>query len=416
MVGLVDCNNFFVSCERTLDPSLEGRAVVVLSNNDGCVVARSNEAKLLGIRMGQPAFEIKLMIMRGDVIALSGNHLLYRAVSLRMHDIFRRYAPRTIDYSIDEAFLDMDGIPQEALMDIGNEICRVCREQERIPVTVGFAPTKTLAKVATEVGKKNARSVVTLFDVDERARVLDALPIGDLWGIGRRLAKKLYLDGVYTAGDFMRRPLMWVRARLGVNGERSWRELHGESCIDLSRCDRETQDSISETRTFPCDIDDFDYLRARISNYCSHVARRLRAMHAVCREISVFLRTNRFHTERGYRAPSASSSFPSPTDSTSVIAGYGIALLESIYDPAFAYKRAGVVLTGITPLAACAPTIFDDVDPLRQYELKSRKLMKAIDSINPGVGAQLIRLATELNSPVIGHNDGYSSSFGAPDK
>lgn len=152
MLGLVDCNNFFVSCERTLDRSLEGRAVVVLSNNDGCVVARSNEAKLLGVKMGQPAFEIRDMISHGDVIALSGNHSLYREISLRMHDIFRRYAPRTIDYSVDEAFLDMEGIPEIVLPEIGNEMWRCCWEEEHIPVTIGFAPSKTLTKIATETG------------------------------------------------------------------------------------------------------------------------------------------------------------------------------------------------------------------------------------------------------------------------
>ncbi len=295
MLGLVDCNNFFVSCERTLDRSLEGRAVVVLSNNDGCVVARSNEAKQLGIKMGQPAFEIRDLIVHGDVVALSGNHLLYRDISLRIHDIFRRYAPRTIDYSVDEAFLDMEGIPDDVLEEIGLEICKRCWAEEHIPVTVGFAPSKTLTKIATEVGKKSSRRVVTLFDEQERKQIMDRLPIRELWGIGRRLAKRLYMDGIYTIGAFYDREIMWVRSKLGINGERSWRELHGQPCIELSHLDRKVQDSISETRTFATDISDFDYLRSRIAIFCSHVARRLRAMNAECGEICVFLSSNRFH-------------------------------------------------------------------------------------------------------------------------
>ncbi|MDE5712807.1 MAG: SOS mutagenesis and repair protein UmuC, partial [Muribaculaceae bacterium] len=154
MIGLADCNNFFVSCERSVDPSLEGRAVVVMSNNDGCIVARSNEAKALGIRMGQPAFEIRDLISSGQVIALSGQHLLYRDISLKIHDIFRKFVPHAIDYSIDESFLDMKGIPDNMLPAIGNEICRTCWNDMRIPVTIGFAQTKTLAKIITEYCKK----------------------------------------------------------------------------------------------------------------------------------------------------------------------------------------------------------------------------------------------------------------------
>lgn len=416
MLGLVDCNNFFVSCERTLDRSLEGRAVVVLSNNDGCVVARSNEAKQLGIKMGQPAFEIRDLIVHGDVVALSGNHLLYRDISLRIHEIFRRYAPRTIDYSVDEAFLDMEGIPDDVLEEIGLEICKRCWAEEHIPVTVGFAPSKTLTKIATEVGKKSSRRVVTLFDEQERKQIMDRLPIRELWGIGRRLAKRLYMDGIYTIGAFYDREIMWVRSKLGINGERSWRELHGQPCIELSHLDRKVQDSISETRTFATDISDFDYLRSRIAIFCSHVARRLRAMNAECGEICVFLSSNRFHTERGYHSPAAGATFATATSNTADITAAGISLLERIYDPRYAYKRAGVTLNRIHPAMMSAPSLFDDIEGERQAKEKANKLMQAIDRLNPGVGERVIRLATELNIPHIGHNDGYSSSFGAAKK
>lgn len=416
MLGLIDCNNFFVSCERTVDRSLEGRAVVVLSNNDGCVVARSNEAKRLGIRMGQPAFEIRELLAKGQVTALSGNHLLYRDISLRIHDIFRRYAPRTFDYSVDEAFLDMDGIPESVLPEIGTEIYRVCWEEEHIPVTVGFAPSKTLAKIATEVGKKRGKPVVTLSDSVEREAIMRTLPISELWGIGRRLSKRLYLEGVYTIADFAAKELPWVRAKLGVNGERSWRELHGEDCIELSHLERRIQDSISETRTFPVDITDFDYIRSRIAIYSAHVARRLRAMHGVCGEVSVFLCTNRFHTENGYAAPSAACRFEPPTADTSIITGAAIDLSASIFDPAFGYKRAGVVLSQITEVKALAPTLFEDIEEQRRCTEKSRRLMETIDRLNKGVGPSVLKLATELSKGHLGHNDGYSSSFGPAKK
>lgn len=414
MTGLADCNNFFVSCERTLNRDLEGRPVVVLSNNDGCVVARSNEAKRLGIRMGEPAFRIKNMIAAGEVIALSGNHLLYRSISVRVHDIFRRFAPATIDYSVDEAFLDMDGIPLEQLPVIGEAIWQTCWEEEHIPVTIGFAPSKTLAKLATEVGKKQGAHVMTLVDEKDYIKVCDALAISELWGMGRRLTRRMYLCGVYTIGDFMRKPLAWVRGKLGVVGERSWRELHGESCIELDFKERAIQDSISETRTFPEDVDDFDYLRARIAIFSAHVSKRLRQMGAQCAEMGVFLQTNRFHTERGYQSPSLSVTFNPPTADAMAITNAGVALLEKIFNPVMAYKRAGVWLAKITPAREMAPSLFDEDNAEIEEIRRSRKLMSVVDALNAGAGPHTLKLASQLTKGHPGHNDGYSSSFGAP--
>ena len=414
MIGLADCNNFFVSCERTVHRSLEGRAVVVLSNNDGCVVARSNEAKRLGIRMGQPAFQIRDLIERGDVAALSGNHLLYREISLRIHDILRRFAPSTLDYSVDEAFLDMTGIPADELEAIGEAIWKTCWEEEHIPVTVGFAPTKTLAKIATEAGKKGNRRVVVMDSREMIMQMCDKMPIGDLWGIGRRLSKRLYLCGVYTIGDFMRRPGVWVRGKLGVTGERSWRELHGESCIELDFKERALQDSISETRTFPEDVEDYDYLRARIAIYCAHVSKRLRCMGGECGEICVFLQTNRFHTERGFHTPSASMTFEPPTADAMALTHAATALVERIFNPQLKYKRAGVTLCKITPAMALMPSLFEEDNESFEDARRSRRFMKVVDRLNSDVGTHTLKLASQLTKGPAGHNDGYSSSFGAP--
>lgn len=412
MIGLADCNNFFVSCERSVDPTLDGVAMVVLSNNDGCVVARSNESKRMGVKMGQPAFEIRDLINSGRIKAYSGNHLLYREKSMRVHDIFRRFVPATQDYSVDESFLDMSGIPDSALMEIGEAICDACWLEQRIPVTLGFAPTKTLAKIATEVGKKRGERVVILCDGAELESLLDTLPAGELWGIGRRLSKRLYAKGVYTIGDFYRRDLVWVRSEMGVTGERSWQELHGCACIELEHLARRMQDSISETRTFPEDVDDFDYLRARIANYCAHVSKRLRAMEGECGELTVFLRTNRFHTERGYYAPEASVVFSPATDDAASITTAAVACLEHIFNPALKYKRAGVVLSKIVPKAASAPSLFDEEGNMRKS--RSGRLMKAVDGLNFGVKEHVVKLASQLTKGHSGHNEGYSSSFGAP--
>lgn len=412
MLGLVDCNNFFVSCERSVNPALEGVPMVVLSNNDGCVVARSNESKKMGIKMGQPAFEIRDLINSGRVLAYSGNHLLYREKSLKVHDIFRRFVPSTIDYSVDESFLDVNGIPIDVLPEIGEAIYAACRDEEKIPVTIGFAPTKTLCKIATEVGKKAGARVIVKPTAEDFAEILDKLPIWEMWGMGRRLSKRMYGMGVITIGDFARKPLIWIRKELGVVGERSWMELHGTPCIELEHVQRKFQDSISETRTFPEDIDDFDYLRARIAIYCAHVCRRLRHMGGVCGELTVFLRTNRFHLEKGYHSPEITIEFNPGVDDTSLVVAEATEALKHIFNPAFKYKRAGVVLSKITPKVASAPSLFDDIQEENRRTERSGKLMRAIDKLNCNIRNQAIKLASELTKSEKGHNDGYSSSFG----
>ena len=414
MIGLADCNNFFVSCERSIDPSLDGVPMVVLSNNDGCVIARSNESKKIGVKMGQPAFEIRDLIYSGKIVAYSGNHLLYRKKSLSVHDIFRRFVPATIDYSVDESFLDMTGIPEEVIPEIGEAICDACWKEERIPVTLGFAPTKTLAKIATEVGKKREQKIVMLSHDEELIALLHRMPIADLWGVGRRLSKRLYFKGIYTIGDFYGKDLAWIRGELGVTGERSWQELHGVPCIELEHVSRKMQDSISETRTFPADIDDFDFLRARIAIYCAHVSKRLRAMEGECGELTVFLRTNRFHAENGYYAPHATVVFSPATDDAAMITTAAVECLERIFNPALKYKRAGVVLSKIVSRSSITPSLFEEIDGSDRKRSKSRNLMKAVDELNFGESDHIVKLASQLTKGHVGHNDGYSSSFGSP--
>ncbi len=415
MVGLADCNNFFVSCERTLNPDLENRAVVVLSNNDGCVVARSNEAKRAGIKMGQPAFQIKERIQSGEIIALSGNHLLYREISLKVHDIFRRYAPKTLDYSVDEAFLIMDGIPDSQLRTIGEAIAANCWDELHIPVTIGFAPSKTLAKIVSESCKKKGKRVGVLFDAKVAYPVMKKMSISDLWGIGRRLSKRLYTSGIYTIADFADKDLGWIRATLGINGERSWRELHGEHCIELSHVDTTLQDSVSESRTFPEDVDDYDYIRARIAIYAADCCKKLRAMGGECKLLGVMLQTNRFHTERGEARPSGSINFDEPTSDTVQICNAAISILDHIFIPNIPFKRAGVWLGEIVPARSVIPSLFDSQESIKDKMVRSH-LMKAVDSINLGPGMPIIKLASQITQGHPGHNDGYSSTFQAPHK
>ncbi len=415
MVGLADCNNFFVSCERTLNPSLENRAVVVLSNNDGCVVARSNEAKRAGIKMGQPAFQIKDRIRTGEIIALSGNHLLYRDISLKVHAIFRRYAPMTIDYSVDEAFLIMDGIPDSQLRAIGEAIAANCWDELHIPVTIGFAPSKTLAKIVSESCKKRGRRVGVLLNAKAARPVMQKMSISDLWGIGRRLSKRLYTYGIYTIADFADKDLGWIRGNLGINGERSWRELHGEHCIELNHVQTTLQDSVSESRTFPEDVDDYDYLRARIAIYASDCSKKLRAMDGKCKIVGVMLETNRFHKEKGIARPEGSVKFCVPTSDTVYICDAAISILDRIFIPDISFKRAGVWLGEIVPALSVVPSLFDSQESIREKAARTH-LMKAIDSINLRPGLPMLRLASQITQGHPGHNDGYSSTFQAPKK
>ncbi|MDE6632303.1 MAG: Y-family DNA polymerase [Muribaculaceae bacterium] len=415
MIGLADCNNFFVSCERTLNPALENRAVVVLSNNDGCVVARSNEAKRAGIKMGQPAFQIKDLIQSGEIIALSGNHLLYREISLRVHDIFRRYAPLTLDYSVDEAFLIMDGIPDSQLKAIGEAIAANCWDELHIPVTIGFAPSKTLAKIVSESCKKRGKRVGVLFDPNAAYPIMQKMSISALWGIGRSLSQRRSTSGIFTIADFANKDLGWIRATLGINGERSWRELHGEHCIELSHVQMQLQDSVSESRTFPEDIDDYDYIRARIAIYAADCSKKLRAMGGACQILGVMLQTNRFHLERGSAHPKGSVKFVEPTSDTVLICNAAISILDKIFIPNIPFKRAGVWLGDIVPACSILPSLFDSHDAIMGKTTRAH-LMKAVDRINIGPGMPVLKLASQFTQGHPGHNDGYSSTFQAPKK
>ena len=235
--GLADCNNFYASCERVFNPSLVGRPVVVLSNNDGCVIARSNEAKKLGIEMGAPYFQIKQLARRGNVAVFSSNFVLYGDMSRRVMSLLKKFAPATEIYSIDEAFLDFSGVNPAALNGLGHEIARTVKQQTGIPVSIGIAPTKTLAKIASKLCKQYPKldGCCFMYRTQDIEKVLRKFPIEDVWGVGRRYAKMLKANGVDTAWDFTQLTPEWVRKRMSVVGLRMWKELRGEACIGFEQ-------------------------------------------------------------------------------------------------------------------------------------------------------------------------------------
>ena len=388
MVGLVDCDNFFVSCERSVRPDLEGIPVVVLGNNDGCVVARSNEAKAMGIRMGVPVFEIRDLVDSGKVHAVPGNHTLYKYISGRVHSIFREYVPDAVDYSVDEAFLDVRGIPVEHLVEIGVSLRERTMRDMHIPVTVGFAATKVLAKLAVESIKKTPVHVRVLIDNAEIEEMLRSLPVNELWGIGRRLVKRMMSEGVYSAADFYHRPCTWIKSVLGVTGERLWLELHGESCITIAGHGRRLQDSISETRTFRSDTDDFYWIESQIASFTGDCARRLRKMKGVCGTVRVFLCSNRFRGD--FFSAGTEVILPSPVSDTLSLTDAAMKGFRSIYKDGIRYKRGGVTFLNIFPAVASTPSLFGEMENRKSVS----SLMRAVDLIN--VNGKNLRLASEM--------------------
>lgn len=390
MIGLADCNNFYASCERVFDPKLEGVPIVVLSNNDGCIIARSNEAKALGFQMGQPYFEVKQLARRHHVKVFSSNFALYGDMSNRVMTILKSYVPRTEVYSIDEAFLDFEDTPNCVLNDLGHEISRYVRRATGIPISLGIAPTKTLAKIASKLCKKYPKLQGCCFmhrpaDIE---KVLRKYPIADVWGIGRRYEKKLSAMGIQTAWDFTQLDPLWVRKHMTVVGERMWKELRGIPCIEMEDVPQPKK-QIATTRSFATEITDYDQLRSALVSYSANCAQKLRSQQSVCSEIMVFIHTNPFKEYQPQYNLTKIETFATPTDSTLEIAERTSKMLKAIYRKGYSYKRGGVILSSISPALGVQSSMFDPVD-----RNKHSKLMKTLDALNAKDGRNTVVIAS----------------------
>ena len=386
MFGLVDCNNFYASCERVFNPVLNGRPIVVLSNNDGCVIARSNEAKALGIPMGAPAFQIKDIVKANDVAVFSSNYTLYGDMSGRVMSILAEQSPEMEVYSIDEAFIDLSGISD--LSSVGASIVNKVIRGTGIPVSLGVAPTKTLAKVANKFAKKYpAYERVCIIDTEEkRIRALQLTEIGDVWGIGRRQAAKLEKQGVKTAFDFTQLPGSWVRKNMTVVGERTWKELRGISCIDMESVPP-AKKQICTSRSFGKMVEDFDTMAEAVATYASTCAKKLRQQKGYAMSLMVFIHTNNFREDLPQYFRNTVIHFPVPTSDTLEIVHYTLSGLRNIFIEGYQYKKAGVIITEITSTAQLG--LFDSID-----RDKRERLMAAIDKIN-GDHSQHVKLAVQ---------------------
>jgi len=393
MYAVVDCDNCFVSCERVFQPELLNKPVVVLSNNDGCVVARSNEAKKLGIKMGVPVYQIKDLCDKYNVQLRSSNYILYADMSNRVMSILRdEVGPGKMEqYSIDEAFLRFD-------IDLdyrqwGESLVAKIGRWTGMPVSIGIAPTRTLAKAATWFAKKwkGYNKVCIIGNNEQREKALKALPVEEVWGIGRRGFSKCEYYGIKTAWDFSQKSESFIRRLFTVNGVRTWKELRGQSSItSVVSGDKQT---ICTSRSFDGMVSEIGKLEMFISNYAAHCAQKLRAQKSVCSLLTVFLQTNHFREDLPQLDLGLTVNLETPASSTPELVKTALRALRACYQPGYLYKRAGVIVSGISSNDAIQMNIFDSLTPEQRHKLN--KLSEVMDTINRKMGNDTMILGVQ---------------------
>ena len=421
MIGLADCNNFYCSCERVFRPDLIGKPVVVLSNNDGCVIARSEEAKALGYKMGDPFYQVKEKLEAEGVAIFSSNYTLYGSLSNRVMSMLSHYSPHIDQYSIDESFFDVDQsmaerffqdnlkendtfLNNESLLhQYGTKISADVLRAVGIPISIGIAETKTLAKIGSKFAKKyKGYQGCCLIDTDERRhKALSLFPIEDVWGIGRQISRKLDYMGIRTAAQFADKKESWVRSHFNITTVRTWKELNGESCISIEELPQKK--SICTSRSFAGEgISDKDVVEEAVANFAVRCAEKLRRQGSVCQGITVFAWTSRFNENVPEYTIHDSLTLPIATNAQEEIVGAALSILRAKYpkpmadsrpdrpDMSFYFKKAGVILWQISPDHPRQQDLFDPIDRSKQ-----KKLMEAIDAINRKNGYGTIRQAIQ---------------------
>ena len=391
MYALVDCNNFYVSCERVFQPQLNGKPVVVLSNNDGCIISRSNEAKALGIPMGAPEFQVRDLIKQHDIRVFSSNYALYGDLSHRVMKILENYSPNVEVYSIDEAFLNFSGMTILDLNVYGAEIQHRILKWLSIPIGIGFAPTKALSKVANKIAKKfpeRTNGVYVIDTEEKRIKALKWTKIEDVWGIGFRLTKKMQARNIKTAYDFtLPYNEAFIRKEMGVVGMRLKYELEGKSVLEME--EPKAKKNIAVTRSFEKDITDFNELKERVVTFASVCSEKLRKQNSCCNVVTLYLRKDPFNANGEkysfYRMQTLS--FPSNTSFS--ISQTAIMMLKDLYQEGTAYKKAGVIVSEIVPSSQRQFKLFDEENP------KYQKLMEVMDAVQAKTGERKLRLASQ---------------------
>lgn len=393
MYGIIDCDNCYVSCERVFRPDLEGKAVVVLSNNDGCVVARSNEAKALGIKEGIPYFQLAQQFPDQKIAVFSSNYELYGELTARVVSIISKEAPAFFRYSIDECFVYLNGMENVSFQKWGEHLYWRIKREVGMPVSIGLAPNKTLAKIASKLAKKYSvyRHCCIIDNDENRMAALKWLPVEDVWGIGRRYAAKLQAQGCRTAYDFAAHHKDWVRATFNnINIVRTWQELNGEDCVPNEELAKKK--SICTSRSFNGMVTDFETLRTHVSNYASKCAEKLRKQATVASIIGVFVNTNAFREDLAQYWNYQETRLITPTNSTIPIVQAAIDVLKSIFKEGYQYKKAGVIVMGISPKSPIQQDLFDiNAEQIEKF----KRLDAVVDRINRLNGSETIVIGSQ---------------------
>lgn len=393
-IALIDVNNFYVSCERSFNPALKSNPVIVLSNNDGCVISRSNEAKALGIKMGEPWFKCQDLVNKHKIKGLSSNYALYADMSNRVMTILSDFSPHQEVYSIDECFLDLTGFEKKNLVEYGQQMRSRILKWTGLPVCVGIGASKTLAKLANHIAKKQTQfnGVCNLNQLPEDAlnRLFSELDVGEVWGVGRKLAIKLKALGIHTVMDLKQANSEYLRQQFSVVMEKTVRELNGTVCIELEEIVPPRKQILS-SRSFGHPVRDFNSLAESISLYMSRAAEKLRSQHALANIVQVYIRTSPFKLDEAQYGNGMTIPLPAPTDDTRQLVKVALWALKRLYKPHFNYAKAGVSLSDIIPRASAQFDLFAS----EQSNSRSTRLMSAMDCINAKMGRESIKLACE---------------------
>ncbi len=386
-IALVDCNSFYVSCERLFNPKIRRKPVVVLSNNDGCIISRSNEAKALGIKMGEPYFKAKDIIIKNKVEVFSSNYSLYGDLSRRVMRTLKRFNAEIEIYSIDEAFLDLSNFPDQDVEEVGKEIRNTVLQWTGIPTSIGIAKTKTLSKIANHIAKKKQSGVTSLIGIENLDPVLEKVEINDVWGVGKQLTKFYNKNGIYNAKQLKNKSNSWIKKSSNVLSSRTAMELKGIPCINLETTTTKRKSCVV-SRSFGKRVEKFQELKEAVANYCLNASEKIRSESLVAKAITVFVRTSPFQKNFGYYSNTKTIDFPIATNNSIEVVKTAITILESIFKNGYQYQKAGVMLTGLSN-ANDKTNLFSS-----EKDEKINSLMRSIDNTNIRYGRSALSIAS----------------------
>jgi len=386
-IALIDCNSFYVSCERLFNPKIRKKPVVVLSNNDGCIISRSTEAKALGIKMGEPYFKAKDIIIKNKVEVFSSNYSLYGDLSRRVMRTLKRFNSAIEVYSIDEAFLDLSNFSDDEVEKVGREIRETVLKWTGIPTSIGIAKTKTLSKVANHIAKKKKSGVTSLIGIENIDPILEKVEINDVWGVGRQLTKFYHKNGIYNAKQLKNKSNTWVKKNSNVLGSRTAMELRGIPCIDIETTQSKRKSCVV-SRSFGQRIEKYQELKEAVANYCLNASEKIRSESLIAKSITVFVRTSPFQSRFGYYSNSKTIDFAISTNNSIEIVKTALVALDSIFKNGYRYQKAGVMLTGLSNEDGSKNLFSSEKDE------KIKGLMKSIDNTNYRYGRSTLSLAS----------------------